>query len=126
MSRPPVSCPATAKACNGADQNFNCATTDGYDQIDTITQGATENDILVSFKTTYPDWKAVFSAGPNRADSVKTADVFNNGWKTLDGHDGWFGPDPRQRGRRRYTGRRGCQQRGGFDGYRCSRRVGGE
>ena len=55
---------ATAKACNGEDATFNCATTDGYDQIDTITQGATENDIEVNFKTTYPDWKAIFSLGP--------------------------------------------------------------
>jgi len=81
---------ATAKACNGEDSTFNCATTDGYDQIDTITQGATENDIQVNFKTTYPDWKGVFLTGPARAASVATADVFNNGWKTLEGHDGWF------------------------------------
>ena len=81
---------ATAKACNGDDTSFNCATTDGYDQIESITQGATENDIEVNFKTTYPDWKAIFSNGPQRADSVATADVFNNGWKTLEGHDGWF------------------------------------
>jgi peptide/nickel transport system substrate-binding protein len=81
---------ATAKACNGADATFNCASTDGYDQIDTITQGATENDIEVNFKSTYPDWKAVFSGGPARADSVATANVFNTGWTTLAGHDGWF------------------------------------
>ncbi|HET7723774.1 MAG TPA: ABC transporter family substrate-binding protein [Propionibacteriaceae bacterium] len=81
---------ATAKACNGADQSFNCASTDGYDQIESVTQGATESDVDVHFKATYPDWKAVFSNGPQRADSVATADVFNNGWKTLEGHDGWF------------------------------------
>ncbi len=81
---------ATAKACNGDDTTFNCATTDGYDQIESITQGATVNDIEVNFKTTYPDWKAIFSNGPQRADSVATPDVFNNGWKSLEGHDGWF------------------------------------
>jgi len=81
---------ATAKACNGTDDAYSCATTDGYDQIDSITQGATENDIDIHFKSTYPDWKAVFATGPARADSVATADVFNNGWKTLEGHDGWF------------------------------------
>jgi len=81
---------ATAKACNGEDSTFNCATTDGYDQIDTITQGATANDIEVNFKTTYPDWKGIFSTGPQRAESVATPDVFNNGWSTLQGHDGWF------------------------------------
>jgi peptide/nickel transport system substrate-binding protein len=81
---------ATAKACNGEDATFNCATTDGYDQIDSITQGATENDIVVNYKSTYPDWKATFATGPARADSVKTADVFNTGWTTLQGHDGWF------------------------------------
>ncbi len=81
---------ASAKACNGEDTTFNCATTDGYDQIASITQGATENDIEVNFKSTYPDWRAVFSGGPARAESVATPDVFNNGWKTLEGHDGWF------------------------------------
>lgn len=81
---------ATAKACNGEDSTYNCASTDGYDQIDSITQGATENDIVLNFKTTYPDWKGLFATGPARADSVNTADVFNNGWTTLVGHDGWF------------------------------------
>lgn len=81
---------ATAKACNGEDTTFNCATTDGYDQIDSIAQGATENDIVVNYKSTYPDWRATFSLGPNRADSIKTAAVFNGGWTTLQGHDGWF------------------------------------
>lgn len=81
---------ATAKACNGEDATFECVTTEGYDQITSITQGATENDIVINFKSTYPDWKSIFSLGPQRAESVADATVFNTGWATLAGHDGWF------------------------------------
>lgn len=81
---------ATVKACNGSDEAFSCASTEGYDQVDSVAQGATENDIVVNFKATYPDWKALFATGPARAESVATADVFNKGWATLTGHDAWF------------------------------------
>jgi peptide/nickel transport system substrate-binding protein len=81
---------ATVKACDGTNDKFECVSTDGYDQVDTITQGATENDIVVNFKATYPDWKAIFATGPARAESVADETVFNTGWATLEGHDAWF------------------------------------
>ncbi len=81
---------ATVNACNGANEAFQCATTEGYDQVDTITQGADENEIKVAFKKTYPDWHQPFSGGVARAESVADATVFNEGWPTLEGKDGWF------------------------------------
>ncbi|HOB04361.1 MAG TPA: ABC transporter family substrate-binding protein [Propionibacteriaceae bacterium] len=81
---------ATWKACDGSNEKFECATTEGYDQIASIEQGATAQDIVVTFKSTYPDWVAVFAGGPARAESVADETVFNTGWSTLVGHEGWF------------------------------------
>lgn len=79
---------ATWKACDGSNTKFNCATTEGYDQIQKIEQGADANTIVVTYKKTYPDWQANFSGGPARAASVKDAATFNNGWSTI--NNAWF------------------------------------
>lgn len=81
---------ATYKACDGTNEKFECATTEGYEEIESIKQGATADDVVVTYKTTYPDWKNTFSTGPMRAESVADPTVFNTGWTTLTGHDGWF------------------------------------
>ena len=81
---------ATWKACDGTNEKFECATTEGYDQIKSIEQGASAQEIKVAFKETYPDWRAIFAGGPARAESVETEAAFNGGWTTLAGHDGWF------------------------------------
>jgi peptide/nickel transport system substrate-binding protein len=81
---------ATWKACDGTNEKFECATNTGYDQIKSIEKGATDQDIVVSFKETYPDWRAVFAGGPARAESVADEKVFNTGWATLVGKEGWF------------------------------------
>ena len=78
------------KACDGTNEKFECATTEGYDQIKSIEQGASAQEIKVAFKETYPDWRAIFAGGPARAESVETEAAFNGGWTTLAGHDGWF------------------------------------
>jgi peptide/nickel transport system substrate-binding protein len=76
---------ATWKACNGEDKDFNCATTQGYDSIEKIETGADKFDVTVSFKDAYPDWTQVFGdvAAVLKAESVKDADTFNTGWKSL-------------------------------------------
>ncbi len=81
---------ATWKACDGTNEKFQCATNEGYDQIQSIEQGATPQDVVVTYKTTFPDWRATFGTGPARAESVADEKVFNTGWTTLEGKDGWF------------------------------------
>lgn len=81
---------ATWKACNGEDEAFQCATTEGYDQIESITQGTNDDQFIVTYKSTYPDWTSTFATGPARAESVATSDVFNDGWADLSAHPGWW------------------------------------
>ena len=76
---------ASWKACNGEDTKFQCATTQGYDAITDIKAGADKFDATVTFKAAYPDWTSVFGGNPSvfKAESVKDAETFNNGWKDL-------------------------------------------
>ena len=73
---------ATWKACNGVDKKFNCASTEGYNQIKSITMGADKTDVTVTFKQSFPDWTQPFT-GVVKAESVKDADTFNKGWTEL-------------------------------------------
>ena len=76
---------ATWKACSGEDKKFNCVTTQGYDQIASITTGADKFDVTITYKGPYPDWTAPFSyPGTLKAEQVKDAATFNTGWKDLD------------------------------------------
>jgi len=76
---------ASWKACNGENKKFQCVTTQGYDSITDIKQGADKFDATVTFKTAYPDWTAVFGGQPsvNKAESVKDPATFNDGWSEL-------------------------------------------
>lgn len=80
---------ATWKACNGSQKDFNCASTQGYDQIAKIESGTDKFDVTVTFKAAYPDWSQPLS--PVKAESVKDAKTFNSGWKSLD-NDWLSGP----------------------------------
>jgi peptide/nickel transport system substrate-binding protein len=72
------------KACGAGDKAFNCATTQGYDSIKSITTGADKFDVTITFKGPYPDWTAPFSIpGTVKAESIKDADTFNKGWTDL-------------------------------------------
>ncbi len=71
---------ATWKANNGEDDDFVVASSDGWSEIESIEAGAGENEVVVTFKSTYPDWTAIISGGPQRAEGVKDADTYNDGW----------------------------------------------
>lgn len=70
---------ASWKACNGEDDAFLCATTDGYSAIESIEKGADEFEVVVTFKTVYPDWSAPLS-NVYPASGVSDAATFNDGW----------------------------------------------
>lgn len=74
---------ATWKAMNGSDEKFQPASTDGWDQLESVAAGASKTEVIMTFKKTYPDWTAIVAGGPLRAESVKDADTFNKGWTTL-------------------------------------------
>ena len=79
---------ATWKAMNGSDEDFTAASTEGWVEIDSIAAGADKFEVLVTFKSTYPDWTALFGDGPLRAEGVKDAKTFNEGW--ADYNNDWF------------------------------------
>jgi peptide/nickel transport system substrate-binding protein len=79
---------ATWKAQNGSNKKFAAASTDGWNQVDSVTAGATPNDVIFTFKTTYPDWIAFIGDGPLPAAGVATPELFNDGWKEY--KDAWF------------------------------------
>jgi len=83
---------ATWKANNGSQKDFNIASTQGFDQIAKIETGADKFDVTVTYKAAYPDWTQPFSVpGVAKAESVKDAKTYNEGWKTLN-NDWLSGP----------------------------------
>jgi len=83
---------ATVAAMNGENEDFAVASSDGYNQIESVTKGDTDQDVIITFKGTYPDWIGVIMGaslpGPMRAESCKDPDTFNDGWD--DYHNEWF------------------------------------
>ncbi|MDR1356004.1 MAG: ABC transporter family substrate-binding protein [Propionibacteriaceae bacterium] len=71
---------ATWKARNGEQKEYKLATSDGWEQIESITSTDDGATATITFKTTYPDWLAIVYLGPQRAESVKDAETFNDGW----------------------------------------------
>jgi peptide/nickel transport system substrate-binding protein len=81
---------ATWKARNGSDPAYDLASSDGWDQIESVTGSDDGATVTIKFISTYPDWLAVTSDGPMRAESVKDADTFNNGWSDAEVVKNWF------------------------------------
>lgn len=68
-------------ALNGKNTAYQIASSNGYQNIDSVTQGDTANDVIVKFKADQPyiDWKALFSPiMPASLDANPTA--FNKSW----------------------------------------------
>ena len=78
---------ATWKACNGTDQDFECATTRGFEDISEVKAGADEFEVVMTYKSTYPDWAETFPT-VLKAESAKDAKTFNDGWK--EPNNSWF------------------------------------
>ncbi|MDR0960715.1 MAG: ABC transporter family substrate-binding protein [Propionibacteriaceae bacterium] len=79
---------ATWKAMNGSNTEFSVASTDGWKSITSVEAGETPQDVVVTFESTYPDWQALFTGGPMRAESVADPATFNDGW--ADFNNDWF------------------------------------
>ena len=68
------------KALNGSNPDYQVASTSGYDQIKSISRGANNQIVTVTFAKTYADWKGLFS-GLYPASVNATPDAFNNSLK---------------------------------------------
>ncbi len=68
------------KALSGKDSAFHISSSNGYDHIKSVTQGANPFEVIVTFGTPYAEWKALFS--PVYPASTNThPETFNTGWK---------------------------------------------
>lgn len=82
---------ATWSACRVSGE-FQCASTDGWNRIASIEQGADEFEVVVNYNIVYPDWSATLST-VQRKESVETPEVFNEGWTNpMDTPEFYTGP----------------------------------
>lgn len=66
-------------ALNGKNTAFKYVSTQGYDDITGVTRGATDQDVIVTFKDNYADWKGLFGLlYPASTNTVPA--TFNSGW----------------------------------------------
>lgn len=68
------------KAQNGTNKAFAVIGTTGYDKMESVVQGKTPFDVIVTYKETYADWQPMFGA-LKPASLTATPDAFNNSWK---------------------------------------------
>lgn len=82
---------ATWKANNGTNPTFKPATTDGFNQIEKIEKGAKATDVVVTFKSSYPDWTNVLGASPSvlPKEAVTDPKVYNEGMGSANFHPEW-------------------------------------
>jgi len=68
------------KAMNGTNPALQTASNTGYNQIESVKQGADKFEVIVTFKTPFSDWKSLF--WPLYPASTNTdPKIFNAGWK---------------------------------------------
>jgi peptide/nickel transport system substrate-binding protein len=66
-------------ALNGTNKAYQPASTNGYQNIASVTKGDTDQDVQVTYKTAYPDWKSLFSPIlPASLNATPTS--FNKAW----------------------------------------------
>lgn len=68
------------KALNGSNEAYEVVSTTGYEDIASVTKGATSNQVVVKFKNTYADWQGLFG-GLLPAAVTATPEAFNTSWK---------------------------------------------
>ena len=78
---------ATWKSSNGENDKFLPSTTDGFNQISSVEKGDKDTDVVITYKTTYPDWTASWSNVLPK-EGVSDPDTFNSGWKKP--NSDWF------------------------------------
>ena len=71
---------ATWKANSGSAPGFLPTSTEGFNQISSVDKGDKDTDVVLTFKTTYPDWAATLNTVLPK-EGVCDPDTFNSGWK---------------------------------------------
>jgi peptide/nickel transport system substrate-binding protein len=67
------------KSSNGTNDKYNVSGTQGWDQIDSVTRGADDQEAVVKFAKPYTDWQSLFD--PLMPKSLTaTPEAFNKAW----------------------------------------------
>ena len=67
------------KATSGTNKAYSVASSNGYENIESIVKGKDDHEAIVTFKTKYADWQSLF--GPiYPASTNKDPKAFNQGW----------------------------------------------
>ncbi len=68
------------RASNGTNKAYRISSSNGYSDIESVTRGQDDREVVVTFKHRYADWQSIFDpfypASTNRDPAV-----FNDGWK---------------------------------------------
>jgi peptide/nickel transport system substrate-binding protein len=67
------------RALNGTNPAFNIASSNAYDQIERVTQGAGAHEVVVTFRQPFVDWEQLFVPLYPASTNADPA-VFNGGW----------------------------------------------
>jgi peptide/nickel transport system substrate-binding protein len=67
------------KALNGSNEAYEVVSTTGYEDIESVTKGASSNQIVVKFKNVYADWQGLIG-GLLPASVTATPTAFNTSW----------------------------------------------
>ncbi len=68
------------KALNGTNAAYQTSSNTGYNQIESVTQGANPSEVVLTFKTPFADWKSLFDP-LYPASTNNDPKIFNSGWK---------------------------------------------
>lgn len=74
---------AGVQACNGEDEAFECGQTEPNEAIESVEQGETPSDVVITFKATAPDWKSTVEI-PYPKTVSQDAETFNTGLMEYD------------------------------------------
>ncbi|GAA1040063.1 ABC transporter family substrate-binding protein [Virgisporangium ochraceum] len=67
------------KALNGKDKAFSINSSTGYELVESVTRGASDSEVVVTYAENYADWEDTFvPLYPKSTNS--SAEVFNTGW----------------------------------------------
>jgi peptide/nickel transport system substrate-binding protein len=68
------------KALNGKDERFRIVSSNGYERMESVEQGADDREIIVTFAQPFADWQGMFGSLYPVSTTSDPA-VFNEGWK---------------------------------------------
>ncbi|MFF4777695.1 ABC transporter family substrate-binding protein [Microtetraspora fusca] len=67
------------KAMNGHDKAYGDYTGSGYDSVKSVTKGANDREVVVTFAEPFGEWRALFSPLYPRS-ATESVTAFNSGW----------------------------------------------